>query len=109
MTEGDAGPPDTSVPEHSHTPSCLSASVAAFSCPLFSLLLFHVALEFLVLRETFFQFTPGSLCTVDDAVCWVPSTQHTHLILTFPSLTRMHLGSLAEGWTGVNSELRYGS
>lgn len=24
MTEGEAGPPDTSVPEHSHTPSCLS-------------------------------------------------------------------------------------
>ena len=40
----------------------------------FSLLLFHVALEFLVLRETFFQFTPGSLSRVDDAVCWIPST-----------------------------------
>ena len=63
----------------------------------FSLLLFHVALEFLVLRETFFQFTPGSLSRVDDAVCWIPSTWHTHLILTFPSLTRLHLGSLAEG------------
>ena len=24
MTEGEAGPPDTSVPEHSHTPSYLS-------------------------------------------------------------------------------------
>lgn len=81
----------------------LSFCRGTVSCPLFSVT-FPRGPGVSILRETI-QFIPGSLRRADDAVCWIPSTQHTHLILTFLSPTRLYLDSLEEGWTRINSEL----
>ena len=37
MTEGEAGPLDTSVPEHSHTPCCLSEKNPPHPCHSYTL------------------------------------------------------------------------